>query len=115
MMISSFTEKERHLCSERVKFWRGKSGRRYAHTVYPAEACPEMSNAIYLAVGRDGNGSRRPLAIDGKQAFDTGVQSIPGTPRMPGEEVHVYLLARSDKQMTRVIEDLCAEYGLPTA
>ncbi len=117
MMIPQYSSKERHLCSERVQVWRGKSGRRYVHTVYPAEACPEMSNAIYLAVGRTPSGARRPLAIDGKRAFVPAVHAE-RTPCASGretwaDEVHVHLLAQCDEQATRVIDDLRAEYGLP--
>ncbi len=117
MLIPQYSSKEQHLCSERVQVWRGKSGRRYVHTVYPAEACPEMSNAIYLAVGRSPSGGRRPLAIDGKRAFmpvaDFDSAASSGRPETWAEEVHVHLLAQCDEQASRVIDDLRAEYGLP--
>jgi hypothetical protein len=117
MLIPPFSSKEQRLCSERVQVWRGKSGRRYVHTVYPADACPEMSNAIYLAVGRGPSGARRPLAIDGQRAFvpaacNDRAPSIRGRETW-AEEVHVHLLARGDEQTARVIDDLRAEYGLP--
>ena len=87
-------------------------------TSYPhTEACPDVGNAIYLAVGRDRSGTRRPLAIDGKQAFGTAVaaESLPAARRQLtwADEVHVHLLARCDEQASRVMDDLCAEYGLP--
>ena len=117
MLIPQYSSKERHLCSERVQVWRGKSGRRYVHTVYPADACPEMGNAIYLAVGRGPGGSKRPLAIDGKRAFvpvaDPEWSAPAGRRETTAEEVHVHLLAQCDEQASRVIDDLRAEYGLP--
>ncbi len=73
------------------------------HTVYPSHACPEMNNAIYLAVGKDRTGTRRPLAIDGKEAY---------FPDPCADEVHVHLLAQCDRQAARVMDDLRAEYGL---
>ena len=103
MFESLFTRDEQRLCSERVQVWRGKSGRRYVHTVYPSNACPEVENAIYLAVGRDGSGARRPVAIDGGRSF---------FPSDGTEEVHVHLLASCGHQAARVMDDLRAEYGL---
>lgn len=116
MMKTRESRQKQCPCSERVQVWRGKSGRRYVHTVYPAEACPEVGNAIYLAVGRDPRGTRRPLAIDGKHAFRSPLDAHSG-PVSPhrttwADEVHVHLLARCDEAAARVIDDLRAEYGL---
>ena len=117
MLIPPLLSKEQRLCSERVQVWRGKSGRRYVHTVYPADACPEMTNAIYLAVGRGPGGARQPLAIDGKRAFvpagDADTAPSPHGREIWADEVHVHFLARCDAQASRVIDDLRAEYGLP--
>jgi len=105
------------MCAERVQVWQGKSGRRYVHTVYPTKTCPELNNAIYLAVGRDHSGTRRPLAIDGKHAFCSPAteHAAPLTPRQMtwADEVHVHLLARCDEAAAMVIDDLRAQYDLP--
>lgn len=111
MMSPPQPSSEQRNYSDRVQVWRGKSGRRYVHAVYPAEACPQITNAVYLAVGRDRSGARRPLAIDGRKAFAAETAGcVPAVP--PAEEVHVHLLACCGDAAARVIDDLRAEYGL---
>jgi len=100
--------------SDRFQIWRGKSGRRYVHSVFATDNCPDLENAIYVAVSRDG-GSRRALAIDGAEAFMTDGDKRPNG-AWPGggrvDEVHVHLLASTRRSIEKVIADLRAEHGL---
>lgn len=102
--------------SDRFQIWSGKSGRRYVHNVYDADRCPKVDDAIYLAVGRARDGSRRPLAIEGAAAFASAVRMDNGRRAWPGngrvDEVHVHLLASTRKSIEKVIEDLRAAHDL---
>jgi hypothetical protein len=82
--------------AERFHAWRGRSGRRYVVSVYPAESAPDYRDAVVLHVVRCG--SLRRLA------------SLGIAPRgaVPSEidEIHVHLLARDDGERAAVIADL---------
>ena len=99
-------------CGTRVQVWQGKSGRRYVHTVYAPEACPDLGDAIYLAVRRDPTGARKPFAIDATFA------SPPGNPDrhhrlhdLQADEIHVHMLGRGTGAADRIIEDLQAQFS----
>jgi hypothetical protein len=101
---------------ERHHVWQGRSGRRYVHAVYPADGCPDLSDAVYVAVGRDASGSRRPLAIEGKTGFAETVFAAARRGTWPGgggiDEIHVHFVARARDGLRQAIEDLSAEFGL---
>ncbi|MGI9413014.1 MAG: hypothetical protein ACR2PM_05060 [Hyphomicrobiales bacterium] len=105
------SESIRRACGIRVQVWQGKSGRRYVHTVYPPEACPDLGDAIYLAVRRGPTGTRKPFAID------TTFSSPPDGPDrchrlrdLQADEIHVHMLGAGHGTADRIIEDLQAQF-----
>jgi hypothetical protein len=95
----------------RSAYWRGASGRRYAHMVYSLIECPPVPEASYLLVRRDGDGSCRVLHIA------SGESSAPSLnlarirqqgATLGANEVHVHLLAESEGQRRLATCDLRA-------
>lgn len=95
---------------ERFWYWRGASGRNYIHSIYPADACPPLPGAIYVAVRRV-NGERRAIAAGRfSSSWDGGLGGFAGS-RFGGldaDEIHVHLLARNDAAAEAVLSDLQA-------
>jgi hypothetical protein len=93
---------------ERFWYWRGASGRNYIHSIYPADACPPLPGAIFIAVRKIG-GERRVVEIG---RFSSVLDGIPGglessgTRHLPVDEIHVHLLARNDAAANAVLDDL---------
>jgi hypothetical protein len=93
---------------ERFWYWRGASGRNYIHSIYPADSCPPLPGAVYIAVQKIA-GERSAIAIGRFSSFWDG--TIAGTNRLGSghllaEEIHVHLLARNDAAAEAVLEDL---------
>ncbi len=89
-------------------FWTGATGIRYIHTVYPLLTCPEMPRANVMLVKRDGL-QRRVLAVlrPAHDAPSLNLADVRKTAAQLGaNEVHLHLLAGSDKQMKLVEFDL---------
>ncbi|MDX2288258.1 MAG: hypothetical protein NW217_05490 [Hyphomicrobiaceae bacterium] len=89
-------------------FWTGATGTRYIHTVYPLLTCPEMPRANIMLVKREGL-TRRVLAVcrPAHDAPSLNLADVRQTAAQLGaNEVHVHLLAGSDKQMKLVEFDL---------
>ena len=85
--------------ANRFWYWHGASGKRYIHSVYPADLCPPLPGAVYIAVKRAG-----PLRI----ALDCG-RFPPIWAMLQGldcDEVHVHLLAQSDAEARSIQSDL---------
>lgn len=108
----------RHALSEDFRYWRGASGKRYLHKVYPLREWPGFELANVLFVRRDG-GERQVLWVG-----QTG--SVGGLPRDPGvlariaalgaNEVHVHLLGETETQRNAAEQDLkAASKPLPDA
>lgn len=97
------TELARRFC-----YWRGLSGRRYIHTIYPAAACPPLSGALYLAVAAEADGGKRVL-VAGR--FPPFFELMPTFPKAC-TEVHAHLLAGSDAEARMALEDLTAGLGI---
>jgi len=104
---------------ENFYFWRGASGTRYVHTIYPLIECPEVPNSNYLLVKRDDAGQRFVLAVGLalKDAPSLNLAEIRQRGAMLGAtEVHVHMLAGSIKQAKLIEFDLrAALYGLDAA
>jgi hypothetical protein len=82
--------------AERFHAWRGRSGRRYVVSVYPAGSAPDYPDAVVLHVVR--RGGRRQIA-------SLGLASRGAVP--PGvDEIHLHLLAQDDGARAGVIADL---------
>jgi hypothetical protein len=93
---------------ERFWYWRGASGRKYIHSVYPADACPPLPGAVYVAVrhrawGREAIGiGRFPSFWEGRCDSRTMIDLL----APDADEVHVHLLARNDLAADAVLADL---------
>lgn len=93
--------------SERFVYWRGVSGKRYLHTVYPADVPPEAEYAVVLLV-RGGGSARRVLRVvvlDGCStdscALLTGLSE-----ELRADELHVHALAASEAEARDIAQDL---------
>ncbi|WP_237478289.1 hypothetical protein [Lichenibacterium dinghuense] len=101
--------------SRRFRHWRGLSGRRHLFSVFPmgepapGEDAPRFADAVVMAVGRDGAGAPRILALaetgpqpdlfyDGR-AFRAAVAA-------GADEIHVHLLADGPAARAAVMRDL---------
>lgn len=93
---------------ERFWYWRGASGRNYIHSIYPADACPPLPGAVFVAV-RNCYGHREAIGIGRFPSFldhpKAGLRPA-GTGIADAEEIHVHLLARNDAEAQSVLEDL---------
>ncbi|MEQ1520341.1 MAG: hypothetical protein ABL936_03640 [Aestuariivirga sp.] len=93
--------------NERFWYWRGRSGKKYIHSIYAADACPPLPGAIYVAVRRIGN-LRTVTAMGRFSPFWDGTSSeLAG---VDADEIHVHLLARDDAAANAVLNDLQAAF-----
>lgn len=93
---------------ERFWYWRGASGRNYIHSIYPADACPPLPGAVYVAVKRAG-GERRAVSVGRFSNFWDGTMgglAGSGIAGLDTDEIHVHLLARNDLAAEAVFGDL---------
>jgi len=95
----------------RFCYWRGRSGRRYIHTVYPAGGLPPLPGGVYIAVARDPFGRRRAVAAGRLSPLWELAERLP----VACDEVHVHLLAASDAEAQAVVEDMRAALGFGKA
>jgi len=92
----------------RFCYWRGQSGKRYIHSVYPLGTCPPLPGAVYIAVRRKG-GSPVPVSIGRFPAIldRGGVDSFRRRLMMMGVgEIHVHLLAKGEYEAEAIKADL---------
>ena len=93
--------------NERFWYWRGHSGKKYIHSIYPGNACPPLPGAIYVAVRRIGN-LRTVTAMGRFSHFWDGASSeLAG---VDADEIHVHLLARDNAAANAVLSDLQAAF-----
>jgi hypothetical protein len=95
--------------SSRFCSWKGRSGRRYVFSVYPASECPAFCGAILIAAVRDAKGRRRVLSVRETGAFpEPSVASARRELKAFGAagELHLHLLARSPEERTAALGDL---------
>jgi hypothetical protein len=83
----------------RFWYWQGASGRKYIHTVYPANGCPPLPGAVFVAVKR--TGALRTVLALGLIGAGEGVPEIRGC-----DEMHVHLLSGSRAEAEAVLSDL---------
>ncbi len=104
------------ICSEGViqqpfHYWRGRTGRRYLHSVYSLLDCPELPHANYILVRRDADGMRTPLSV-GQTLDDATSLNLARLrqlgARMGANEVHIHVLAEDPEERDDVEADLCA-------
>ena len=94
--------------ARRFCYWRGRSGRRYIHTIYDAASCPPLPGALYLAVAGGADGGKRVLAAGRFPPFFELMPSLPEG----CTEVHAHLLAASAAEARLALQDLKAGVGL---
>ena len=98
--------------TSRFEFWRGASGRRYIHTIHPLRFCPPVADATYMLVRREGD-RRRVLAVNRthNDAASLNLAEIrQAAARLDANEVHVHLIAASDRDRAVVEFDLRAKH-----
>jgi len=112
MLIQGFPVSSSLLCdsdaADRFWYWRGKSGRRYIHSVYPVTACPPLPGAVYVAVKRTG-ALRTALSIDRfPSVLDdrAGAKLSARITACGADEIHVHLLAGSEIEADAIRADL---------
>ena len=94
--------------ADRFWYWRGRSGRRYIHSVYALATCPPLPGAVYLAVRRGATGpvaiglGRFPPILDGASAERQRTRLS----ALGANEVHVHLLAKGDQEAESIRADL---------
>jgi hypothetical protein len=94
--------------TSRFWYWFGASGRRYIHSVYPADACPPLPGAVFLAVRRIGNlrtvlkVGRFPVTWDVKPGKSCAIDMA--NPAV--NEIHVHLLAKCEADAEAIVNDL---------
>ena len=90
--------------NDRFWYWQGASGRSYIHSVYPADACPPLPGASFIAVRRTADGACVALKagrFGESSQFTSQSSAVSGA-----DEVHVHMLARSWRDSERVLDDL---------
>ena len=99
----------------RLHFWRGASGRRYAHTVYSLIECPPLPQAAYLLVRRDSAGQRHVLHIGSGESSAPSLNLASLRQRgatVGANEVHVHFPAETPEARRLVVCDLrAAQFG----
>ncbi|MGI3903298.1 MAG: hypothetical protein ACRYGP_13395 [Janthinobacterium lividum] len=104
--------------SRRFRHWRGASGKRHLFSVFPlgaplpGEDAPRFADAVVMAVGRDGGGVPRILALDETGPLpDLFYESARFRDAVAAgaEEIHVHLLADSAPARAAVMHDLDAD------
>jgi len=92
-------------------YWRGESGQRYLHTVFPLIDCPLMAAVNYILVYCDADGVRRPLDV----GRTTGASESLNLARlrrraalMGANEVHLHFMAETAAERQRVEADVAA-------
>ncbi len=92
-------------------YWRGASGRRYLHTVFPLVDCPSMPKVNYILVQCGRDGTRRPLDI-GQTVSDADSLNLAYLRRraalLGANEIHLHFLPESVTELAAAQSDLSA-------
>jgi hypothetical protein len=97
----------------RLHFWRGASGRRYAHALYSLIGCPPLPCSSYLLVRRDGE-DREVLFVGVADSSAPTLNLAHVRQRgatLGANEVHVHFLAETAEQCRLAACDLRAARG----
>ncbi len=97
----------------RFHYWSGQSGRRYIFSIYKPGACPPLPGAVYVIANRRPDGGREALAVGRFPAvWECASREVAKLIRSSGgDEVHVHLLAESDRQAEDIVCDLKPALG----
>ncbi len=100
---------------QRFQFWTGASRQRYVHTIYKLLDCPGLSTGNIMLVLRDDDGQRTVLDIFalGLNTPSLNLAEIRHRGATLGaNEVHVHLLADSEREAKRIAFDLqCGHFA----
>jgi hypothetical protein len=91
---------------DRFWYWHGASGKKYIHSIYPANCCPPLPGAIYVAVNRVG-ALRTAIAVGRVPSFQAcaiGARSLQQDDGVT--EIHVHLLATDSSVADDILRDL---------
>lgn len=92
-------------------YWRGASGQRYLHTVFPLFDCPLMPKVNYILVRRERDGARRPLDI-GQTVSDADSLNLAHLRRraalLGANEIHIHFLPETVRERASAEADLSA-------
>jgi hypothetical protein len=100
---------------QRFQFWTGASGQRYVHTIYTLLDCPALSSGNVILVKRDEDGQRTILdvcvvALNSPSLNLAEIRQRGAT--LGANEVHVHLLADSEREAKRIAFDLqCGHFA----
>ena len=90
-------------------FWRGATGARYVHTIYPLFECPELPAANVVLVRRHATGRAEVMHI-GRVEHDAQSLNLAEIRRtaatLGANEVHVHLLAEHASERAAIERDL---------
>ncbi len=95
--------------ADRFWYWRGASGRSYIHSIYPADACPPLPGAVFVAAKRLPGGHRIALKAGRiSPLWDVAGQATAEKTRqeLGADEIHVHLLTESDRDAAFALADL---------
>ncbi|MEM1199019.1 MAG: hypothetical protein AAGI06_06875 [Pseudomonadota bacterium] len=97
----------------RFHYWSGQSGARYIFSIYKPGSCPPLPGAVYVIANKRPDGSREALAIGRFPAiWESASREAAKLIRSSGgDEVHVHLLAESDRQAEDIVCDLKPALG----
>jgi hypothetical protein len=92
-------------------YWRGASGQRYLHTVFPLIDCPLLHKVNYILVQCDRDGTRRPLDI-GQTVSSTDSLNLAHLRRraafLGANEIHIHFLPETVRERAAAETDLAA-------
>jgi hypothetical protein len=94
--------------ADRFWYWRGASGQKYIHSVYPRGTCPPVPGAVFIAVRKIGN-LRTAIAVD--RFASVWDDCFDAFGEYDADEIHVHLLARNSDAANRVLQDLQAAFS----
>lgn len=92
-------------------FWRGASGARYVHTIYPLLECPELPDCIIVLVHRYDNGRAEVVHVGTVEhdAVSLNLAGVRQAAALKGaNEVHVHLLGETSEQRRTIAADIAA-------
>jgi hypothetical protein len=96
---------------DRFFYWRGASGRRYIHSVYPADSHPPLPGAVYVLVRRTGT-LRTAIAV-GRLSVWSGAAPVDAAAGPC--ELHVHLMTENEAGAEAVRADLAMALEMPDA
>ncbi len=93
----------------RFHYWLGGSGKRYLHTIFAADECPCIENALFVAVKRDSRGHRQAIATgDFGTAPDLVMHGakLAEARRRGANELHLHLMACGPAERREALRDI---------